>query len=92
MLAEALNVDHRVAVAHSAWTNGMVERYNREVIRTAKAILSETGRGAAEWVQVVPVVQWALNSAYRELIRSTPFQVMMCRAPPTAMSVLASAG
>ena len=92
MLAEALNVDHHFAVAHSAWTNGTVERYNREVIRTAKAILSETGRGAAEWVQVVPVVQWALNSAYRERIRSTPFQVMMGRAPPTAMSVLASAG
>lgn len=38
------------------------------------------------------MVQWALKAAYRERIRSTPFQVMMSRAPPTAIAVLASAG
>ena len=50
--------------------------------------------GVSDWAQVihVVVVQWALNAAYRERLRSTPFQVMMGGAPPTAMSVLASAG
>lgn len=37
------------------------------------------------------MVQRALNTAYRERNRSTPFAVAMGRAPPTAMSVLTSA-
>lgn len=55
----------------------------------AKTILSETERGASEWVQVIRGVRWALISGYRERMRWTPFQVMMGRAPPTALSVLA---
>ena len=44
MLAEALAVEHHFSVAHSAWTNGTAERFNTEIIQTAKAILSEQGR------------------------------------------------
>lgn len=54
--------------------------------------VSEKGRGASEWVQVVPVMQWAPNSTYRERIPSTPFQVMIGRAPPAAILVFVSAG
>lgn len=92
MLAESLNMDHHFTVAHSAWTNGKMERYNREIIRTAKAILGERVGGAVEWVKVWRMVQRALNSAYKDRIQSTPFQVMIDRAPPAAMTVLASPG
>lgn len=45
----------------------MVERYIREIIRTATAITSETGRGAEQRVQMVPlVVQWVLRMAHTE--------------------------
>lgn len=44
------------------------------------------------WAQVVPMVHWALNAAYRECIPPTWIQVLMGRAPPTALSALAPAG
>ena len=35
-------------------------------------------------------VQWALNTAYRARFHSTPYHIMMGRAPRTALSTLAS--
>lgn len=72
-LGKTLNVDHHFAVANLAWANGTLKLYNWELICTAKAMLSETGCAAGEWVQLVPVAEWALNSAYRQRIWSTPF-------------------
>lgn len=61
--------NHYFSAAHLAWTDRKVERYNLEIIRTAKAISSETEREAGVWVKVVTVVEWALNSACSERIR-----------------------
>ena len=41
----------------------------------------EKRRDIREWVDVVPVVQWALNTAYREGYASTPYHVMIGPAP-----------
>ena len=49
-------------MANSAWTNGTVERMMREVIHGVKAMLNEGERPLSEWVVVLPVVQWALNT------------------------------
>ena len=40
-LVKALDVEHRLSVANSAWTNGTVERVMREVIHGVKAMLNE---------------------------------------------------
>lgn len=44
MLAEALGVKYHVAMAHSTWTRGAVERCNKEIISMATAYMSATGR------------------------------------------------
>ena len=62
----------------------------REVVRALKAILQEAKRDIREWVDVVPAVQWALNTAYRERYASTPYHVVFGRAPLTSFSTLAS--
>lgn len=41
---------------------------------------------------MAPKVWLALNTAYRERIQRTPFQLIMGRAPPSTMSVIASTG
>ena len=61
----------------------------REVVRALKAILQER-RNIREWVDVVPAVQWALNTAYRERYVSTRYHVMFGRAPLRSFSSLAS--
>ena len=57
-------------------------------MQTAKAILSEQGRPVGEWVQVMPLVQWALNSAYRQRYDSTPYELMLGRKPSMAFSAV----
>ena len=53
-------------------------------------MLQEERRSARDWVDLVPAVQWALNTAYRERYGSTPYHVMFGRAPKTFLSTLAS--
>ena len=89
-LREALRVDHQFAVAYSPWSNGTCERMVKEVVRALRSILLEQRREVSEWVDVLPAVQWSLNTAYRRRYDSTPYHVMFGRPPRTSFSVLAS--
>ena len=86
--SDALKVDHRFAVAYTPWSNGTCERMVREVVRALKSILSEQRKQVAEWVDVLPAAQWALNTSFRERYRNTPYCVMFGRAPRTTFSAL----
>ena len=74
-------MEHRLVVANSPWSDGTCEWMMGEVVCAGKAIMQE---------DVVPVLQWALNTAYRERYASTPYHVMLGRAPLTSFSTLAS--
>ena len=87
-LTDALKVDHRFAVAYTPWSNGSCERMVREVVRALKSILSEQRKQVAEWVDVLPAAQWALNTLVRERYRNTPYCVMFGRARRTSFSAL----
>ena len=54
-----------------------------------KAFLQER-RDIREWVDVVQVLQWTSNTAYRKIYASTPYHVVVGRAPLTSFSTLAS--
>ena len=88
-LEGALRVEHRFAVAYSPWLNDTSERKMREEVRASKAILQEERRDIREWVDVVPAVQWALNTAYPERYASTPYHVLFGRAPLPSLLTLA---
>ena len=48
----------------------------REVVRAFKSILSEQRKQVAEWVDVLPAAQWALNTSFRERYRNTPLSIL----------------
>ena len=52
----------------------------KEVVRSLRSILLEQRRAVSEWVDVLPAVQWALNTAFRPRHGSTPYHVMFGRA------------
>ena len=83
-LCEALRVDHQFAVAYSPWSNGTCERMVDQVVRSLGSTLLEQRRAVSEWVDVLPAVQWALNTAFRPRSGSTPYNVMFGRAPRTS--------
>ena len=89
MASSRLGVVHHFGVANVSWSHGTVERMNREVVRTFRAVLSGRRRPPSEWPLALGDVQWALNSAYRERMGTTPFQMMTGRPPATPMSMLA---
>ena len=91
-LEKSLGVDRRFSVANSPWSNGTCERMMREEVRTLnlKGMIQEEQRNTQDWVELVPAVQWALNTAFRERHGSTPYHVMCGRAPRIALSTLAS--
>ena len=89
MVSSRLEVVHHYGVASVPWSHGMVERMNREVLKT---VLSKRRRPPSEWPLALGAMQWALNSAYRECMGTTPFQIMTGRPPATEMSVLAGEG
>ncbi|CAN0312796.1 unnamed protein product [Scytosiphon promiscuus] len=62
----------------------------KEVVRSLRSILSEQRRQVSEWVDVLPAVQWSLNTAFRPRYGSTPYHVMFGRPPRTSFSVLAN--
>ena len=47
-------------------------------------------RSTQDWVELMPAVQRALNTAFRERYGCTPYHVMFGIAPHTALSTLAS--
>ena len=59
-----------------------------DVVRALKSILSQQRKQVAECVDVLPAVQRALNTSFRERYRNTPYCVMFGRAPRTSFSVL----
>ena len=69
-LEGALRVGHRFAVSSSPWSNGTYERMMREVVHTLKTILQEERRDIRRSVDVIPMVQWALNTGLSREIRN----------------------
>ena len=75
-LREALRVEHEFAVAYSPWSNGTCERMVKEVVHALRSILLEQRREVSEWIDVLPAVQYSLNTAFRRRYGSTPYHVM----------------
>ena len=76
MVSSRLGVIRHFGVTNVSWSHGTVERMNREVVKTFRAVLSERRRPPSEWPLALGALQWALNSAYRERMGTTPFQMM----------------
>ena len=92
MVSSRLGVVRHFGVANASWSHGTVERMNREVVKTFRAVLSERRPPPSEWPLALGAVQWALNSAYRERMETMSFQMKTGRLPATAMSVLTGEG
>ena len=89
VVSPRLRMVHHFGVESVLRSHGTVQRMDREVVKTFRAVLSEGRYPPSEWLLALGAVQWARNSAYRERMGTTPFQMMTERPPATAMSVLA---
>ncbi len=62
-LERQLGYKHHIVVSYTHTANGKNERFNRVLLECMKAIMSETRTSGLEWINLLPVVLNALNSA-----------------------------
>lgn len=83
ILAESYGIRHHFTLTYSAWTNGTVERVNREVLRATRALMSEYRLAPKDWPDCVRIVQKTLDESPLERLGKSldgatrsPLQVM----------------
>jgi hypothetical protein len=79
-LADRLRADHHFTVAYAPWSNGRVERVNREIKQLMTAIMMDAQLPEDEWWYILPNVNFLLNH--------TPTGVLGGLAPVTVMTGL----
>lgn len=60
-LESVLEVPHHFTVAYAPWSNGTVERVNKEVNRMLRALSSEWKVNVEDWPTMIPTVNSVLN-------------------------------
>lgn len=63
LLTRGLSTLHNFTLPYFSWSNGAVERLGKELLRVARAILSELQLRPNEWLQLFPLFQSASNSS-----------------------------
>jgi len=64
-------------------TDGQSEVTNRIIVMYLRCLAGDRPRS---WLQWLPWAEFCFNTSYQSALRSTPFEVVYGRAPPTLMS------
>jgi Chromo (CHRromatin Organisation MOdifier) domain len=84
-----LKVKHHFTTVNCPWSNGTIEFACKQVIRAFCAVLSELRMYAAEWLDVVNMVQSVLsNCLSTRLNKRTPMQVFTGHAETTSLALM----
>ena len=88
-LCTTAGIQMRLSTAYHPQTNGLVERTN-EVVETA--LRHYVSANHDDWHSYLPLVEFALNSAYHKSLECTPFQMNRMTIPKNPFDVLIKPG
>ena len=84
-LLEKGHVQHHVTIAYDHHSNGVVERANRAVRETINKLMRSLSEGEGvwqeRWEELLPWVQFAVNTRVNRVTQATPFALMLGRSP-----------
>ncbi len=60
-LARYLRIDHKFSTAYCAWSNGVAERINRDLLAFIRVMIADLGIAEDDWPHLIPLVQSGLN-------------------------------
>jgi len=81
-LRHLLGGDHHFVTAGVPWANGTIERVNREVLRTIRALISEFKLPHTKWIDLLPLIQLIINATpSKRLGNRSPMEVFLGRKP-----------
>lgn len=85
-LGRRLRVQQTLTPAYCPWTNGSVERVNRDILEVIRAMVLEYKIGYKDWVYLVPMVQSNLNhTAVPSLGNRAPLELFTGLPCPTPL-------
>ena len=88
-LASMLGADHHFTAAYAPWSNGLVERLNREVRTTLGTLTSEAKLPPEAWPLILPAVNSVLNSSPSSSLGGlSPMEVFTGRTPTSPLDVV----
>ena len=89
LLAEKMGLQHHITLAYCPWANGSVEIVGKELLWTMRAVVSELGFSATDWVSLLPLVQFIINHRERDVLKGrTPIEVMTGTAPAAPLDLV----
>ena len=89
LLTEHMQMEHHITLAYCPWANGAIEIVGKELLWTARALLSELGYSATDWDFLLPLIQYILNTRERDVLGGrTPIEVMTGYKPQTALDMV----
>ena len=92
-LTTLMGIEHHFTTAYCPWSNGTIERMNREIIRLLRALRSEYRIPTPQWICLVPLVQYVLNTnKFDSLAGMSPIQVVTGRVPASPLALVFRSG
>ena len=88
-LAKQLRVEHHFTAIYAPWSNGVVERVNRELREALSAVMLDSLARDEDWEYFIPAVTHALNSApSRKLRGHSPYEVVLGKPSLTPLNAV----
>ena len=89
LLEQRCLIQHHFTAAHAPWSNGRVERVNRELRELLSALIVESRLDADCWPELLPVVNFIINNTPSvTLAGHSPAQVFLGHAPSSPLDVI----
>jgi len=86
-------VEHKFTTAYVPWSNGSVERANKEVLRVCRALSSDMRMSPDHWIDLVGLVEAAINhSPTANAAEHAPFTILTGMPPRDQLSAILSEG
>jgi hypothetical protein len=86
-IVQLLDIRHKISVAYSHQENGIVERWNHEVVRYLRAMVFDSN-SVDNWSELLPLAQRICNAEVCESIGVAPAQIIFGSAINLDRSVL----
>jgi transposase InsO family protein len=88
-LCDALGTHHHFTAVYAPWSNGRVERVNREIRELLTMLRLERQMSADKWPTLLPLVQSVLNNTPARVLGGyAPIEVTTGRKPTSTLDVV----
>ena len=74
-LCQRLNITHTFSTAYCAWSNGLIERVNRDINCLIKIMLRENRIDEGDWPELRDLLMYGLNQRPSKLLGAAPVEI-----------------